>query len=302
MGKSGKYNGTLLGLLGAGALLGLWALREWIPAEKPSAKFGPTRPSATAGPAISPVEQTPVVSRDPLERPAPEIIAPKTAQSLLASITAALGTQDAAGWERVLNELFPALLAADRPAAIRLVENFAPGEKRALLLRRLARAWGASDFAGAVGWISNLAEFSEQKAAFDEACLAAAEHNPAEAIRAWESFDFKEDDHVLENLVQNWARLDLTAAQEWVRARPPSLQRDQAVARVAYVLAQTKPVDAAALVIHELPEGPARTEAVISILHQWAKNDLASATAWVTQFPSGPLADRAKQELAGLTP
>lgn len=298
--KPRKLNGTLVGLVGAGAILGVWAIRELIPKEKPSAKSISAASPVIAGPAIPPVERTLVVSRDPPAMPDREIIAQETAQSLLARITAALGSQDSADWDRVLNELYPALLAADRPAAIRLIETLAPGEKRVLLLRRLARAWGESDFAGAVDWISNLAEFSEQKVAFDEACLAAAERNPAEAIHAWERFDFKEDDHVLENLVQNWARLDLAAAQEWVRARPPSLQRDQAVARVAYVLAQTKPIDATALVLRELAAGPAQTEAVISILHQWAKSDPAGAAAWVAQFPSGALADRAKQELAGL--
>lgn len=300
MNKPRKLSGAILGLIGAGALLGVWAFREFKPANKVPAEAILPSTTAPAPERITP-EPSAAFLRDPEIAPTVEKTLPKNFQSLQGEITTALASADAAAWERVLNELFPALLVADRTAAIRLVETLPPGERRTLLLRRLARAWGAADFAGAVTWISNLADFSEQKAAFDEACLATAETNPAEAIRAWESFDFKEDDHVLENLVQNWARLDFPAAQAWVHERPASIQRDQAVARLAYVLAQTKPVDAANLIVRELAEGPAQTEAVISILHQWAKNDLPGATAWTARFPPGPLADRAKSELAGLS-
>ncbi len=296
------FNGTLLGLIGAALILGLWAIRKLAPVEKSPVAIATTQAPLTAVSTLQTSEQPKIISPEQPELPTEKNTPTPAVPSLIAQIETALSIPDVADWEHVLNELFPALLATDRLAAARLVDSLPPGEKRRLLLQRLARAWATVDFAGAVTWLSNLTEFAEQKIAFDEACFAAAEHNPAEAIHAWESFDFKEDDHVLENLVQHWARLDLNAAQAWVRARPPSLQRDQAVARVVYIMAHTNPAEAATFAIREIPSGPALTEAVISILYQWAKNDRTAAAAWVEQFPAGPLADRAKKELAGLAP
>ena len=220
--------------------------------------------------------------------------------SLLAQMESALAKHADADWDLVLKVLFPALVAQDRKAAAFLVENFPAGDHREQLLHRLMQTWAANDFAGAVSWIATLPSLAEQKSAFDDACFAASENNPAEAIHAWESFDFKDDDHVMENIVLSWAEKDINSAHAWASARPPSLQRDQAMARIAYIMAQTKPSTAANLIIREIPPGPALTEAAISILHQWAMADLPGATAWVQQFPPGPMADRAQNELEGI--
>lgn len=225
----------------------------------------------------------------------------ESVDSLLAQITTLKGLSDDASWNRLLNEIFPALLLRDRAAATRVVEGMPFGEKRELLLRRLARSWAATDFEGVVGWLGGLTRPEDQKPGFEEACFGAMETSPAEAVRVWEKCAFTADDHVLSNLVQNWAIKDLEAAKTWVATRPPSLQRDQAVARIAYVMAQSKPGDAAGFVAQEIPSGPMQTEAVISVLHRWAENDPAGATAWAANFSEPVLRDRAIGELAGIT-
>jgi len=65
------------------------------------------------------------------------------------------------------------------------------------------------------------------------------------------------------------------------------------------VLSKTAPRDAAELLLDEIPLGPMQTEAAISIVHQWAICDYHGAAAWVAQFPTGDLRERAAQELAG---
>ena len=293
----------LLLLLATGAVLVWWGRESPASPTKPPADGAiPTEKVSNFRPPIDTKPPTPLTEsiRDAGEKPALEGTPIDPTVSLLVQIETALKTQTDADWDQVANITFPALVALDRAAALRLMENFPPGDKREQLLRRLVQAWAASDFAGAVTWIATLDNFAEQKAAFYDACFAAGEKNPAEAIHAWESFDFKDDDQVMANLVQSWAGKDLAAAQVWVGARPPSLQRDQAMARIAFVLAQTKPALAANLVIRELPPGPAQTEAIISIIQQWAKADLPGASTWVQQFPLGPLAERAKNELAGI--
>ena len=223
----------------------------------------------------------------------------ESVDSLLAQIGLLMNSSDEQSWNRLLNELFPALLQRDRAAAVRVVEGMPVGEKREALLRRLARAWAAVDFEGAVGWLGSLARSEDQKPGFEEACLGAMENNPAEAVRVWEKCAFTADDHVMANLTQNWAAKDLEAAKTWVTARPTSMQRDQAVERIAYVMAQSKPAEAAAFAVQEIPPGPAQTEAVIAVLHQWAEKDSAGATAWAAHFSDPTLRDRAINEFVG---
>jgi len=66
------------------------------------------------------------------------------------------------------------------------------------------------------------------------------------------------------------------------------------------VQSQTAPEAAANLIIDQMPPGPAQIEAAISVVHQWGLQNFSAASDWVNQFPSGPLADRAKQELSGI--
>jgi hypothetical protein len=49
-------------------------------------------------------------------------------------------------------------------------------------------------------------------------------------------------------------------------------------------MAQSKPAEAATFVMQEITPGPARTEAAISVLHQWALRDSAGAIAWASNF------------------
>lgn len=220
-------------------------------------------------------------------------------EDLVKQIEKALGTKDITDWEWVLNTLFPALAAKDHAAAARLVAGIPAGDVHEQLLRRLARIWATADFADAVTWIATIKDDVDRKAAFEDACFEVGNSDPAEAISAWETLEFTADDHVLENLIQNWAAKDLPAVQAWLGTKPESKFRDQAVARVAYVMAKDKPAEAVVLAQAEIPAGPAQTEAVISVLSQWALHDLAGASAWVQRLPNGELAERARNELAG---
>lgn len=282
--------GMIVAALGAGLLLRQRVPRAVTPdLAVTKSQLPSSQPSRAENLAPSPVSPTkPSVGQ--------------TSEELEKQIAAALASREATDWEWVLNVLFPALLAKDRVAAARFVAGLEPGDAREQLLRRLARAWAAADFAEALTWIATLPEITDRKAAFEDACFQVAETDPADAIHAWQKLEFTADDHVLENLVQNWAAKDLPAAQAWLSAQPSSKFRDQALARVAYVMAATKPSEAASLVMTQLPTGPAQTEAAMSVLSQWARKDIAGASAWVQRLPPGDLAERAQAELRGLRP
>ncbi len=222
--------------------------------------------------------------------------------SLPGQIAALADSPNDADWNRVLNDLLPALFRQDRQAAARVWEKMAPGDRREQGLGRLSRLWAQADFAGAVDWIGSLASIDDRKTGFENACFGVVATNPAEAVHVWDTLGYGGDEQTLGNLVQAWATKDLSAAESWATAHGPSMQRDQAVARVGYVMADTKPTEAAAYVLREIPPGPAQTEAVISVLHRWAEHDQTGATAWVAGFPDEALRERAVGELAGITP
>ena len=289
-----------LALLGTGSVVGwrmFWSKSAFVPVAVQAAA-GTTNPGASrpGEPASSPLASREVPANSLAVVPS----AREMTSALVAQIERAFNSPDEMEWESILNRLYPSLVAQDRVAAGRLLETLPAGDHRDQLLRRLARAWAAVDFAGAVGWIGSLSSAADQKTAFEDACFGAAETNPAEAIHAWETFNFGVDDHVLENLVQNWAGQDIEAARAWVSGRAPGPQRDQVVARIAFVLAKTKPADAANFATRGIPPGPAQTEAVISVLQTWAQHDLAGATAWAAGFTEEPLRQRAIGELAGI--
>ena len=52
--------------------------------------------------------------------------------------------------------------------------------------------------------------------------------------------------------------------------------------------------------MNQIPPGAAQDEAIMTVLNQWANQDLIAATDWVKQFPDGPLQVRALNELEGM--
>ena len=228
-------------------------------------------------------------------------VSDETVARLVMEIQEALASNDPAARERALTNLFPALVFHNVGAAARLAESNSSSEARREVLRCVARHWAAQDAAGALEWASKLPNVGERDATVTDVCLKVAEVNSSEAVRMRERFILDERlDSTLENLAQQWAETDLSAALAWAGAHPAGEQRDHLLARMAFVQSQTAPVDAARLTVEQIPPGETQDESVISVLHQWAVRDRAAAMAWAESFPEGELRDRALQELAGI--
>jgi len=105
---------------------------------------------------------------------------------------------------------------------------------------------------------------------------------------------------LLENLTQQWAEADPTAAIRWATARAPGEERDRLLQRVTFAQSRTCPIEAANLAWEQITPGDIQIETLISILHQWGQTDLPSATAWARQFPEGDLNARAIAEIDGI--
>lgn len=218
---------------------------------------------------------------------------------LLARINAVFASTN--DCEMVFTNLLPALVGVDPLAAARFAETNILGEGRERAMHCVARLWAAQDALSAAGWAATLANAVERDAILTEVCRKVAEKDPGEAVRMRsESVADRASNTGLETLAQTWAESDFTAAQDWVLSRAPSGQRDQIVARLAFVRSKTSPLEAAKLVVDSIPPGAAQTEAAMSVLHQWAARDPAAAQSWAENFPEGDLRSRALKEIDGI--
>jgi hypothetical protein len=172
-------------------------------------------------------------------------------------------------------------------------------EKNRLL--RSLRAWAAKDPEAALAAAMKLPEGDERNQALSAVCLGLAETNPADAVKLAQTLNLdKQPGAVMESLVQQWAGTDLASALVWANSQPAGDQRDGFTTRIAFVMSQSNPTDAANLVINQISPGPIQDEAVMTVLNQWGNQNLAAAATWVKGFPEGPLQARAAAELEGI--
>jgi hypothetical protein len=98
---------------------------------------------------------------------------------------------------------------------------------------------------------------------------------------------------------RQWADRDFKAAFDYAELQPADAGREELFGSLALVVARLSPAEAATIADRDMVPGPVRNETSMSILHQWARVDLARAAAWADSFPQGPLRDRALDEIDG---
>ena len=220
---------------------------------------------------------------------------------LLDRVRQALASADPADQATVFSHLLADLVRADPRAAARFAETIDDPGTRGLVLHRVAQLWAGRDAGAALEWAVRLQASRERDALVTDVCLQVCEDDPAEAVRALQRHIAGDRPHGgLEALAERWARKDFTAARGWAFSQPEGDQRDRIIARLAFHQAQDSPREAATLVANEIPEGGTQTEAVMTVLHQWAMLDPAAAAEWAGLFPEGELRTRAVHELEGM--
>jgi hypothetical protein len=194
---------------------------------------------------------------------------------------------------------FPPTAAGDSavPNAVNPLEGIADRDER---LRAL-RAWASRDFPAALAWASAQPEGDDRRDALIAVCFGVGEKDPARGVQTAMTYGPGVlGPGVMENLIQQWAAADLRSAYAWASNQPAGDQRASLLARIAFIWAQTAPAEAAQMVVTQLPAGGTQTEAVMTVLHQWALRDPAAALEWVRSFPETPLRTRAISELEGI--
>jgi hypothetical protein len=149
--------------------------------------------------------------------------------------------------------------------------------------------------------VAALPSREQQDEALARICYEWAGFDPRGAVENAIEWELDEVPGLFGNLAQQWASADISAAREWTRLQPSGEIRSELVSRIGFVMSQDDPLTAARYVLEELETGDSQTEAVISVLHQWALQDPAAASSWAGTFPAGALRERALQELAGIS-
>lgn len=279
-------------IAGSALVLGICLLLANRLSEIPAAVFADTSPgSATRdhSSAYAPSKPLKVRSTDDGRR-----------SNLIEKLNAIVRSGQTTDSER-FSSLLVRLLEIDPAAAAEWAATLASGPLREEALRKISQIWASKNPANAEIWAAGLSDESERQTSLENVCLQFAQDNASEAVGIAEKYKLgTQSGTVMENLARRWAVQDFLAASAWVKAQPPGKSRDQMVMHLAFVQAATLPAEAARLVVEEIPNGPVQTEAVISVIYQWAGRDLPGAREWVGLFPASPLRDRAESELANM--
>ena len=208
-------------------------------------------------------------------------------RQLQLEIERALASIDEVERGRAYTQLLPALIAIDPVAVERLVESCPAGPVRDQLLRHAALGWSAANLDGAIEWVTAMKDDAERDIAATEIVSEVAQADPAHAIEVSDLFRVGRNDGTVEHIAQLWAVENLKASLDWVEAQPPGAPRDQLLARIIAVQAETAPADAASTALNQFGPGPLRDAAVASVVRQWSIQDADAAAAWVEDLPNG---------------
>ncbi|MFA7344192.1 MAG: hypothetical protein WC003_07820 [Terrimicrobiaceae bacterium] len=217
---------------------------------------------------------------------------------LLEQLAASIAAHDG---ERT-NRLLAACMAQDPEGTAACLEAASLGQERERLLAQVALLWTPQNPQAALQWAANRQDAAEREFLAGTVYLKWAEANPRDAAAAAERgvLNATRTD-VMRNLVGQWSEKDLQSASAWAMKQPGGSTRDELIQQVAIKQAGTYPSEAAALVLKEIPSGIQQNEAIIAVLHQWARHDLPGAKAWAERFPENTgMGGEVRRELEGM--
>jgi len=216
--------------------------------------------------------------------------------------------------------------ATDKNEPLQWVLAMNPGEARASAIGSIYASWGHSDPAAAAAaamtlssedrsrvthsilsslsqkdpqaalqWASGLPDEKQRQDAIQRTLGYVAGSNPQQAIAMLNSLGMGNNAAAVGNVVDNWARNDLTTVSDWVKKLPDGDVRDNALGKVASRYAGDEPETAVAWA-QAIADPKARTSAIESVVRTWKRHDAQAATAWVA---ASTLPEESKNKLLG---
>ncbi len=225
-----------------------------------------------------------------------------------------------------------ALQRGELAKAAQAIDALAPAARPRELMTAIATQWARGDFAAAAKWAADQSDRSAQEATLAATAVGLAMNRPAVALAfacevlapgqtrdeavetvstMWAGSDARAAASAAEHLaaaelrerasvaiVRTWGTVDRdpAAAREWVLQQPAGL-RERLIAVYARVRAVEQPLEAAGMVIVELPPGARRDEAFDGVLREWAATDLPGLRTWIGSITDAVLKKWAQARL-----
>lgn len=282
---------AVAGLLTGSPTSNIW---ERQPQQRPEAERNIETPVRFAPPSSGNLVTAKAAQRQPTPAHPLTRDREERVRQLRLEIERALLSVDDGQQDRAYRQLLPALIKLDPAAVEQLVASWPVGPAREDLLRNTAHAWSSVSVDGAVDWASGMKDGDERGIVATEITSQVAQADPGRAIEISDQFGIGRKDGTSEHMVQLWAMENLQESLRWAENQLEGPQRDQLVARIATVQAETAPEDAASTALTRIGAGPAQDNAVGEIVRQWTLEDPDAAAAWIEGLPKGHIQDLAK--------
>ena len=183
---------------------------------------------------------------------------------------------------------------ADARSAASWIAQMPADDDRQEALATAANAWAGQDFAAATAWANQLPESVDQQKVLENIADEAVYEHPLDALTLAATLPASSTrDDLITRATEAWAATAPQDAAAWANQISDDTLREQLTAVVAMRWAGSDPVAAGTLAIDSMSPGPGQDQAVIAIVEQWGRTDMSGATAWVNQFPEGPLRENA---------
>lgn len=130
---------------------------------------------------------------------------------------------------------------------------------------------------------------ADRTRALAEALWDAAEDFPEDARAGLQKLPVgsQAKNDLIQHVAMRLAETNLDEAKEWATALETDQEKSMAFGKIALVLSQTDPAQAAELLSESGVAGREFDVAVVEVVQRWADKAPADALAWVTLFPPG---------------
>lgn len=204
----------------------------------------------------------------------------------------------------------------DPRAAIQAIESLASRGERDQLLQNALHAWAKKDPRAVIDWVVARPLSYQRSQLLANALTSLAMKDPAAAIAFAERLPRAEHQHVMPQLLANWASMNPRAAAEWAEKQDDTPLQRQATMFIASSYAQQDPEEAlswaatltgepgqvvmsqviqqiaqddperASSMVGRMKEGTHRGNAIGAVSQSWAQSDPRAALVWIAKQPS----------------
>lgn len=168
---------------------------------------------------------------------------------------------------------------------------------REVAVGEVSRLWAHRDPKATQAWALTLTDPALRRVALESLVTTWAEADTSAAAAGVRSLPASEPgrNRLIDRVMTHWAVVDAPAALDWVQTLSTPAEREAAATTLLTEVAQTQPSEAADWALHLSPQ--AGTAPVGKVLAAWAARDRATALAWASRLPPGPVRDACLREL-----